>query len=1475
MDTKDNVELVASRLSPSLSRHNDEGARSTATGTPVGIRSSPPAMTADIPKDVNMRNGSPETSGVKSDSEAETIVLPGKDGHSPSKIRKAIKHEDKSEDEDMRNASDIESAGSARKAAKDAEVVTTSLGKRKRSKHGDNKEDPSAAGNSSGLSSVPTSPVAPRRSSLSKAVASESDISKSPSPRPVREAKSVDRVFSRRKPQGNDEDHRSARSVNHQGAGQDRRRGKEHRNSSRLSDTTSRQRTRSNSPPSRSHKRSVSTQLPSGSSNGLSYKKKRVPAPLQSTEHQSDDSSASEGSHPRSSRLRHLAAPTTGESVISPAKMPHKKRVDPHGSTPLARACSIGNLEQAKQRLQERPDDLNMPDYSGNTPLQSASLKGHDHIVAFLLNAGCVIDSVNEAQDTPLLDAVDNDHLEVVKLLLQAGANPHKANIHGEEPIDRVDKDSDDAEEMKAAINAAKLNYRIARRASEEDDGRLSHPTESPRQTPPIQTPQQQAFGFLGRRGGGGRAVKTSNDLLYRSSDVNELRRAAGMNEVENVARILELKQGKNGWNDPETLINAAKGGHIGVLNILLAMGDFDPDPDPLSSMPARFATPMLAAIGRDGKDWLPVIQLLVSQPAFNPTRKINGETYAQIARKRRGAFWEEEADMLESAAEKYKKSHKSSPNSLRSPGLRRDGNRDNKRVLHEDTDLSSRVHKRRVSSPKSKDIENRNGDGVKIGDNKHGHQRSDSSTSQVKDVHTKRGPGRPKKEGRTPSVVASDRETTPLGPPKQKLPQKKSESEVPTAASDTETVKPRRKLVSGKDLKGERERQRRASIASNASNVSVKEKPSLGDSKSGSLNRTPHLSATDLDIKMDVSKHDRARSLKRDDSKDRLSAIRGESPVKRHRSSVTPPRMSGSESGEGSKRRKLDSEGKERRKGDTNLSSSPDHRTNSAKSGLARERTGDKKDGDHRKQAEESGKGSKVKRMSTPSDLSKEQKAATDDRERDVVMDEAPLPQATSDKEREARVRREKDEKEVKRKAEADKKAEIERRAEAEKKAEAERKIEIERKQEAQKKLEEEKRIEAEKAAEAIKKAEAEKKLEAERIEQARQAHLAREKQLEEEEAKRQQEEAERRELQRQKDAEAQHRAQEERQRLYLEQQRVAKEEQERRRRDREAEQRAEKLRIAQEKEKERMEKLPFILRWLEKCPNPHTQEIVFVFRELEGFRADTIKPELTGQPGGRDQWLLNLHVAILLGEKDLSLSRFTSWEKIPLNLDAKKSIYVSEQSKYALSDSRLKIVREDLLGDEYDNRTGKPLLALNDITRPLFHGMEMFFVKLSDFMFHVPNFPHLRGVEMIVNYCELLPFPRKIPSDPAKWKQDPGVDTKQGWPRHAIWKDGIFIKQAEQRRSTLKTYDQFVHDQQQRLTTQNSPTLSTVNPPPLPATNGQHVNGITPPSSDKSVNGGSPHHAEAHIEAAPGLVNGIISSHTENPTMIDTNHP
>jgi Ankyrin repeats (3 copies) len=1262
MDVQDNVEAVAGQNSASPDQPGAKPDGGNRAMTPNGIRLSSPTLAQELPMDLDARSVSGaeiEDSGQKSDSDAETIVLPGKDGHSPSRVRKSIKHEDKSDDEVMADAPDIKDlAEQDDDAASRAEKATmaTSLGKRKRTKNGTNKDDPAHLGNSSGLSSVPTSPVATTRSSLSKPAASDSDLSKSPSP-PTRpairdKAKSADRVPSRRKQYASgsgdedDADAESQRLGRQRSSGADHKANRDGRSSSKLQvDNTSRKRTRSISPHPRGHRRSISTQLPSKSSHGLSHKKKRVPAPLQSTEYHSDDSSASGNSHPRSSRLRNLAAPTTGESAISPAKMPpHKKHVNSSGQTLLAIACSRGKLDIVKQRYEERPEDVNLADNALNTPLHIASLEGFVDIVQFLIDTGCCeLDAVNDLKDTPLHDAVDNKNVEVVKLLLDAGANPSLANTEGNEPLDKIsvygegddenDEDDEDskedrekASEMRAAIMAAKQKFTSAARRGSEDqmhengESRLSHQKESPRQTPPAFETQTS----MGRMGGTARRIKTSNSHLWMTANPATLQKAASEGDVGAISQILSVNPN---LNDAKALFNAARGGHDAVINLLFALGKFNADPAPLEGMPLEQSTPILAAIGKDKH--LEVIKLFLAQSDFNPTRRHRGETYYEIAKRKGGPKWQEEETLLKEAFDNYQRTHKSSPTKPRSPGLRRDAardmDRDSKKSARND-DYQAPSHKRSASSPKSKEVES----------NKSRH-RSTSSLTQSKDGQPigKRGPGRPRKEENI-STTLSDRETSPLAPPNQKSQSKKAESDTPLSESDP-MVKPRRKLVT----RGEREleKQRRASIASNASSASVKDKRERGssDTKSDrpdgkSSPNIPRLSKSttsgvgDRELTSDKqsSEKDRARSLKRDDSKDRLNAIRGESPVKRPRKSETPPRSSMQEvtpaygsGGSPQKRRKVDAETATGQKSENTPSSSPEHRTTLAKTVLSRENTSGKLNTESKAKsarsgtksienfegAKDSNSGDKVSSSRSAKSANSSSSSVSDPPQRKSkhFNDRPPKEQSDiqtaqikieeEDALRQAQLRREK------------------------KEAEAAR----------QKELEDEKEREKEK----------------ERIEAARQARVAREQAAREEEEKRQREETERKERQQREDAEAHSRAMEEQRILYLEQERLKREELERRRAAALEQQRIERARIEKERREERLAKLPLLLKWFDQASDPQTAEIANLFKRIAGYRYDTIKPEATGQAIGREQWMLNIHVAILLGEKELQLSR------------------------------------------------------------------------------------------------------------------------------------------------------------------------------------------------------------------------------------------
>ena len=340
--------------------------------------------------------------------------------------------------------------------------------------------------------------------------------------------------------------------------------------------------------------------------------------------------------HPESVANTNTPEPDTeeggisGHGGISPniITMPTFKVLDAHGHTYLARACARGEYEVVQMELFERPEDLNVADYAGNTPLQIAAINGYEDIVKLLVDAGCRLDCVNYFEDTPLLDAIDNGHLGVVKLLLDAGVNPRKANIFGEEPIDHVTEETDNKDEIRAALMEAKKRFQGRSRS-------LASATAT-------HHPERQ-------RGGLVTSTKTrSDDLLYQHLDEKTLLQAAGHGDEETVAQCLRVGVS---CGDPKIMVAAARGGHEPVIQLLLGLGDAQADPDPLVSEPSEFATPILATIGQGN---INVLELLLNQQGFNPTRRSKGETYYQIARHRKGPNWEKEEEILKDAYDAY-----------------------------------------------------------------------------------------------------------------------------------------------------------------------------------------------------------------------------------------------------------------------------------------------------------------------------------------------------------------------------------------------------------------------------------------------------------------------------------------------------------------------------------------------------------------------------------------------------------------------------------------------------------------------------------------------------------------------------------------------------------------------------------------------------------------------------------------------------
>ncbi|KAG9917477.1 ankyrin, partial [Aureobasidium melanogenum] len=132
-----------------------------------------------------------------------------------------------------------------------------------------------------------------------------------------------------------------------------------------------------------------------------------------------------------------------------------KRHVNKYGFTRLAEACENGDLDGVKEWREKDPEQLEQREFAGNTPLQVASLNGYPEIVSYLLEQGCNPHCANADKDTPLIDAVENGHLDVVQILLKAGINPLHCNLKGQQALDVITKETDNATEIRAALREA------------------------------------------------------------------------------------------------------------------------------------------------------------------------------------------------------------------------------------------------------------------------------------------------------------------------------------------------------------------------------------------------------------------------------------------------------------------------------------------------------------------------------------------------------------------------------------------------------------------------------------------------------------------------------------------------------------------------------------------------------------------------------------------------------------------------------------------------------------------------------------------------------------------------------------------------------------------------------------------------------------------------------------------------------------
>jgi ankyrin repeat protein len=134
-------------------------------------------------------------------------------------------------------------------------------------------------------------------------------------------------------------------------------------------------------------------------------------------------------------------AAATGRLVHLISNLGHKPELvnaySEDGFQPLGLAAYFGQTETVKYLLKAGADvNSSSKNSFGVTPLQSAVAGNHLEITRILLEAGASPNVRERSGDTPLHAAVQNGNVEIVRCLIFGGANVESINEKSEKPID-------------------------------------------------------------------------------------------------------------------------------------------------------------------------------------------------------------------------------------------------------------------------------------------------------------------------------------------------------------------------------------------------------------------------------------------------------------------------------------------------------------------------------------------------------------------------------------------------------------------------------------------------------------------------------------------------------------------------------------------------------------------------------------------------------------------------------------------------------------------------------------------------------------------------------------------------------------------------------------------------------------------------------------------------------------------------------